>query len=192
MGVLMDDVKAFEDNHLSDNDLITLISSGKYENLQVLINRYMPYIIKTANSNANKGCDVEDLIAEGVLSVFNAVKVYDSTKSKFSTFVTLCISRAMLAQLKFATADKRIPDRLLSPLEDAEDLATLNPEQAYIDKESYESFKKSIFSTLSPLEYKVLCAFLSGESYSEIAVRLGITVKAVDNSLRRIRNKIKK
>jgi DNA-directed RNA polymerase specialized sigma24 family protein len=98
----------------------------------------------------------------------------------------------MLAQLKSASADKRIPDRLLSPLEDAEDLATLNPEQAYIDKESYESFKKSIFSSLSQLEYKVLCAFLSGESYSEIAVRLGITVKGVDNSLRRIRNKIKK
>ena len=188
----MDEIAVFGDNNLSDNELITQISSGRYENLQVLINRYMPYIIKTANSYGNQALDVEDLIAEGVLAVFNAVKVYDNTKSKFSTFVTLCISRAMLAQLKSATANKRIPDKLLSPLEEAEDLAVLNPEQAYIDKESYESFKESIFSSLSQLEYKVLCAFLSGESYSEIAKRLGITVKAVDNSLRRIRNKIKK
>lgn len=188
----MDEVTALKNDFLSDNDLIELISSGRYENLQILINRYMPYIIKTANSYANGGCEVEDLIAEGVLSVFNAVKVYDSSKSKFSTFVTLCISRAMLSQLKLASANKRIPDKLLSPLEEAEDLAMPNPEQTYIDKESYESFKKSIFSSLSQLEYKVLCAFLSGESYSEIAARLGITAKAVDNSLTRIRSKIKK
>ncbi len=188
----MDETLILQDNPLSDNELIDLISSGKYENLQVLINRYMPYIIKTANSYGNKGFEIEDLIAEGVLAVFNAVKSYDSAKSKFSTFVTLCISRAMLAQLKLASAGKRIPDKLLSPLEEAKDLAVSNPEQAYIDKESYESFKESIFSSLSQLEYKVLCAFLSGGSYSEISERLGITVKAVDNSLRRIRNKIKK
>ena len=188
----MGEIAVLQDNNLSDNELITLISSGKYENLQTLINRYMPYIIKTANSYSNSGCDVEDLIAEGVLAVFNAVKVYDSSKSKFSTFVTLCISRAMLSQLKFASAGKRIPDKLLSPLEEAEDLTDVNPEQIYIDKESYESFKESIFSSLSHMEYRVLCAFLSGESYSEIAERLGITVKAVDNSLRRIRNKIRK
>lgn len=188
----MDEVALFKDKSLSDNELIVLISSGGYENLQILINRYMPYIIKTANSYSNNGCEVEDLIAEGVLAVFNAVKVYDSSKSKFSTFVTLCISRAMLSQLKLASADKRIPDKLLSPLEEAEDLTVQNPEQTYIDKESYESFKADIFSSLSQLEYKVLCAFLSGESYSEIAERLGITVKAVDNSLTRIRNKIKK
>ena len=188
----MDEITVLQNDFLSDNEIIALISSGKYENLQILINRYMPYIIKTANGYANAGCEAEDLIAEGVLAVFNAVKVYDSTKSKFSTFVTLCISRAMLSQLKLASANKRIPDKLLSPLEEAKDLAMPNPEQAYIDKESYESFKESIFSSLSQLEYKVLCAFLSGESYSEIAERLGITVKAVDNSLTRIRNKIKK
>lgn len=181
-----------ESNNLSDDELINGISSGNYENLQLLIDRYMPYIIKTADGFKESGCDVEDMIAEGILAVFTAVKAFDSSKAKFSTFVSLCISRAISAMSKSASAGKRIPGRLITSLEESQVCVEKNPEEIYIGKESYESFKKNVFSSLSDMECRVLSAFLSGASYADIASRLGISVKSVDNSLRRIRTKLKK
>jgi len=181
-----------ENKNLSDDDLICLISSGNYEYLQILINRYMPYILKTVKGFGDLGCDTEDLIQEGVLAVFSAVKAYDASKAKFSTFVTLCINRSIMSQVKNATALKRIPENMILPIEDISAVDNDSPESIYINKESYERFKANIGSALSELEYKVLCAFVAGESYSDIAKRYGISAKSVDNSLKRIRNKLKK
>lgn len=181
-----------ESKRMSDDELIKGISSGNYENLQPLIDRYMPYIIKTADGFKASGCDVEDMIAEGVLAVFTAVKSYDSSKAKFSTFVPLCISRAISAMSKSAAAGKRIPSRLIAPLEEADVYGEDSPEEIYIGKESYESFKRNVFSSLSDMECRVLSEFLSGKPYADIAEELGVSVKSVDNSLRRIRAKLKK
>lgn len=178
----------------SDEEIVLGLSTGNYADIQIIINRYMPLIIKTVSQYNCGTVDAEDLIQEGVIAIFTAVKAYDPQKSKFSTFVSHCISRAILAPLKSSGAAKRIPNGLISPLDDADagvaDIS--NPESIYISKESYENFKADILDSLSSLEYKVLCAFLAGDSYSKIAADLGISVKSVDNSLRRIRTKLKK
>lgn len=183
-----------ECENLSDEEIVVRLSSGRYAEIQVLINRYMPLIIKTVSRYNNCGIDAEDLIQEGVIAVFSAVKAYDPERSKFSTFVSICITRAIMAQIKNVGASKRIPDSLISPLDDANTNAVdiSDPESIYISKESYVRFKENICSTLSELEYKVFCAFVSGDSYSKIATDLGISVKSVDNSLRRIRTKLRK
>lgn len=178
--------------NLTDNQLIELINSGEYKYLQFLINRYMPYIISVASRYNAGGLDTEDFIQEGILAIFSAVKSFDSEKASFKTFVTLCIDRAMYTALSKATgAAKHIPDSLISPIDDIELADTNSPESIIIEKENYDALANSIKKELSDFEYRILCEFLSGKSYADIAETLQVTVKSVDNALRRIRTKIK-
>jgi len=180
-----------ENKEMSDTEVISRIRTGDYEYLQVLIDRYMPLIISTAKSFEDSDFEVEDLIAEGIVTVFSAVKAYDENKSKFSTFLSVCLKRGMISEIKASSAQKRIPESMITSIDDIEVKGGENPEDVYIDKESYASFKENIVSGLSPLEYKVLEAFLEGDTYADISEKLNISLKSVDNSLKRIRNKIK-
>ena len=178
---------------LSDNELVTLINRGEYSCLQILINRYMPYIISAASHYKASGFDTEDFIQEGILAIFSAVKTFDSTKASFKTFVSLCINRAMSSALsRVVGAAKHIPDGLISPIDDVELADHNSPESILIEKESYSDLEYTIKSELSGFEYQVLCEFLSGKSYADIAKALNVTAKSVDNALSRIRSKIKK
>ena len=178
-------------SNLPDAELVKYVNAGRYEYLQILINRYMPFILKVAKKYSVSGLEPEDLIQEGILAVFSAVKAYDSEKSKFSTFVALCVNRAIMGQFKATCTVSRIPDVLITPIDDVEITDLNNPETIVIDKESYERFKDKICENLSKLEFKVLKDFIDGYSYADIAQRLSISVKSVDNSLKRIRSKLK-
>ncbi len=180
-----------ENKILSDNDIISKLLPDNYEYLQVIIDRYMPLVISTAKSFDGFGVDTEDLIAEGVLAIFSAVKVFDSSKAKFSTFVSVCIKRAMLTQIKSATAQKRIPESMITSVDELQ-IDGDNPEDIIIDKENYDSFLNSLTASLSELEYKVLSLFLDGNTYADISNKLDISLKSVDNSLKRVREKIRK
>lgn len=178
--------------NISDNQLIELINSGEYKYLQLLINRYMPYIISTASNYNAGGFDTEDFIQEGILAIFSAVKTYDSSKASFKTFVSICITRAMSSALARASgAAKHIPESLISSIEDVELADMSSPESILIEKENYTDLAETIKKESSDFEYKVLCEFLSGKSYTDIAKTLGVSDKSVDNALRRIRSKIK-
>lgn len=178
--------------NLTDNQLVELINKGEYKYLQLLINKYTPYIISVASKYDVAGLDVEDFIQEGILAIFSAVKAYDSEKASFKTFVCLCINRAMSAAVQRAVGSaKHIPDGLIMPIDDIELTDTNSPENILIEKEDYNDLAHTLKNDLSKLEYKVLVEFLSGKSYIDIAATLGITPKAVDNALSRIRAKIK-
>ena len=181
-----------ESKNLSDNEIISRINEGKYEFLQVLIDRYMPLILSKAKFLGGSGVEIDDLIAEGIMGVFSAVKSFDAGKSKFSTFVSLCVERAMLGEIRTASSKKQIPGNMITSIYDVELESGENPEDIYINKESFRSLKENIVSGLSDMENKVLSLFLEGNTYSEIAEKLGVSVKSVDNSLLRIRNKIKR
>ena len=179
--------------NLSDNELVALINSGEYKYLQELINRYMPYVISVASKYNASGFDTDDFIQEGTLAIFSAVKNFDSQKASFKTFVTLCINRAMTSALtRVAGAAKHIPEGLITPIDDVELLDMNNPESILIEKEDYNDLEHTIKNELSDFEYQVLCEFLNGKSYADIAEALLVPTKAVDNALRRIRSKIKK
>ena len=181
-----------ESKKMSDNEIISRINEGKYEYLQILIDRYMPLILSKAKTFGDFGVDIDDLIAEGIMGVFSAVKSFDTEKSKFSTFVSLCIERAMAGLIRKASRKKQIPSNMITSIYDVELESNDNPEDIYINKESFDSLKENIISGLSDMESKVLSLFLEGNTYSEIALKLGISAKSVDNSLLRIRNKIKR
>ena len=177
---------------LTDNCLISYINSGKYEYLTQLINRYMPYIIKISDKYRGSGIDVEDLIQEGTLALFFAVKSYDQTKSSFSSFASICINRSIVSSLRSYYAAHHVPENLISPLDDVVLFDDNSPENILIEKEAFDSFADTIKKNLSKLEYNVFYEFLSGSSYAEISDKLNITVKSVDNALKRIRIKLKK
>lgn len=176
----------------SDNELVVLINNGEYKYLQILINRYMPYVISVASHYNASGLDVEDFIQEGILAVFSAVKTYDESKAGFKTFVCLCINRAMSSAVARACGNaKHIPENLITPIDEIELADTSDPESIFIEKESFSDLEHTIKKDLSKLEYQVLVEFLNGKTYVDIAASLGITTKSVDNALRRIRSKIK-
>ncbi len=178
--------------NFTDNQLVALINNGEYKCLQLLINRYMPYIISVASRYNAGGLDTEDFIQEGILAIFSAVKVYDEQKASFKTFVSLCINRAMSAAFARAVGKaKHIPDGLIFPIDDFELADASDPESILIQKESYDDLEHTIKKDLSKFEYRVLSEFLDGKSYAQIAEVLGVSVKSVDNALRRIRTKIK-
>lgn len=185
---------SFVDNYrnLSDQEIVAHINAGEYELFPVIIHRYLSAIRFYASEFSGAGCDADDLIQEGTMALYSAVKGYQPQRASFSTFASTCIRRAMIGQLKSAGRKRRIPGELISSLDEGVEIADSNsPEKIFFDKESYKSLTDSIRLELSELEYKVLLSFLSGKNYASVAAEVGISVKSVDNSLRRIRAKLK-
>ncbi|MBQ8203377.1 MAG: sigma-70 family RNA polymerase sigma factor [Clostridia bacterium] len=174
---------------LPDDELVKLIREGEYQHLQTLINRYMPYINSVAVRFGQ--FESEDLIQEGRMAVFSAAEGYNGEKASFSTFVKLCINRAVGDYVKAFSVKKRIPQKLITSIDDLELSVDENPEKLVIDKESYDLLSKKLKERLSVLEYKVLREFLSGANYRQAAEKLGISQKSYDNALKRIRGKLK-
>lgn len=176
--------------NLSDEEIVFDVKSGNYELLNVIISRYNPTIFYYINTYC-KDC-AEDAVQEATLALYSAVKTYDAKKASFSTFANLCIKRAVLDYLKFNRRKKNIPDELISSIEEVEVIDSNSPEKIFFDKIDYKNLAETIKLELSALEYSVLQLYLAGERYCDIAKKLSITEKAVDNSLLRIRKKLKK
>lgn len=176
--------------NLSNNDIIKLINQGNYQLFQVIIERFYPTILYYTKKYCPEDCQ-EDAIQEANLAIYSAVKSFDESKASFSTFASLCIKRAVISVLKAGQRKKDIPDELLLSIEDTEIIDSNTPEKIFFEREDYNLLKDNIKLELSNLEYKVLQLQLSGESYSDIAKKLNITEKSVDNALSRIRKKLK-
>lgn len=191
LGALMSNNFLENCKNLSDNDLISLVKNGNYVYLGVVIERYTPVIEGIIAKFSDCGIDRDDLFQEATLSLFSAVKTFDSDKASFATFARLCIERALNDIVRATKAQRRVPEKMLTPLEDVVLTDEASPETILIEKENYRRLAANIKLDLSPREYNVLCLFLSDKSYADIATELNITVKSVDNTLRRIRKKLK-
>lgn len=185
-------IKNFVENYenLSDDEIVTSIKEGNYEMLKIIIDRYYP----TISFFVKKYCQAdyyEDAFQEATIALYSAVKEYEPQKSAFSTFAALCIKRSLIGVLKTKQRKKDIPEELLTSIEELVLIDSNSPEKIFFDREDYRDLADSIKLELSSLEYSVLQLFLSGESYSSIASKLNISEKSVDNSLSRIRKKLK-
>ena len=184
--------KSFVENHkkLTDNELILLINQGEYENLQILIDRYLPLIKKIAKKYCPEN-ELEDAVQEAVFGLYSAIRGFDPQKSTFVTFASLCIKRSVIDHLRKSNTQKNIPTELLTSIEDAEIPVHSSPESILLEKEAYTTLTDNIRLELSGMEYSVLQLFLESKSYKEIADIMQISEKSVDNALARIRKKIK-
>ena len=177
---------------ISENELILRIRSGEKDLFSYICTAYMPLINYYVSSLDCSEMDREDFLQVGLLALSGCVDLYDFTSSSFSTFVGVCVKRALLSELRRLFAKKQIPSSALVDINDCEIADSIDPESSFIDKENAEMLNSKIKTALSKLEYRVLTAYLTYGSYSAVAEALSVSQKDVNNALQRARKKIKK
>lgn len=192
---------------LSDEEIVELTRNGDNQALEWLIERYRNFVRSKARSYFLIGADREDIIQEGMIGLFKAIRDYKEDKlTSFRAFAEMCITRQMITAIKTATRQKHIPlnsyisldkpmyeedsDRTLLDVIEATRLT--DPELLMIHREEFKDMEYKISEILSDLEKKVLMLYLDGRSYQEIAVDLDRHVKSIDNALQRVKRKLER
>ncbi|MBQ1521024.1 MAG: RNA polymerase sporulation sigma factor SigH [Clostridia bacterium] len=203
----MSDITTPEYGSLTDEELVALAKQFDSAASDELYHRYKNIVRGKARPYFLAGADRDDLIQEGMIGLFKAIRDYNFEKNdSFRPFAEICIVRQILTAIKQATRFKHLPlnkyESLYSTVydEDSENQlmdvisisSALDPEELYIKQELSRSVEEAVNSSLTPLERAVLECFLDGLSYSEIASELDHSVKSVDNALQRIRKKLEK
>lgn len=194
-------------DELADEDIVQLAQEGDQYAVEYLVDKYKNFVRAKARSYFLIGADREDIIQEGMIGLFKAIRDYKVDKlTSFRAFAELCITRQIITAIKTATRQKHIPLNsyvsLNKPIYDEESDRTLmdilstnkitNPEEIVISREEFLFIEKKMGEILSSLEWKVLMAYLEGKSYQEIAVELKRHVKSIDNALQRVKRKLEK
>lgn len=193
---------------VSDEELIDRLRNGEERITDYICDKYKNLVRSKAKSMFILGGDNEDLIQEGMIGLFKAVRDYDSGRdASFYTFADLCISRQMYTAVQASKRQKHIPLNTYvsfygngkegereenSLLEGLVDPAELNPEELFLDKERVAYLEQVIEKELSAFEKQVLDLYMTGMSYVQIAKVLGRDEKSTDNALQRLKSKIKK
>lgn len=190
-------------NNFSDEELIEKLRAGDTEIADYIMEKYKPLVRKKTNAMYLIGGEPEDLIQEGMIGLFKAVRDYNPEKEvSFFAFAELCISRQLYSALEASNRKKHMPLNTyvsFSSQEDSEGVhlermiteQTISPEQLLIEQEGKREFFDQLEEKLSPMEKKVLYLYLEGSSYTQIAEYMEKTPKSIDNTLQRIRGKIK-
>ena len=193
---------------MSDEDIAVFCK--EQENaaaLEYLISKYRNFVRAKARSYFLIGADREDIIQEGKIGLYKAIRDFRSDKlSSFRAFAELCITRQIITAIKTATRQKHIPLNsyvsLNKPIYDEDSDRTLldilsgsrvsDPEELIISREEFMGIEEKMGEILSDLEWKVLMAYLDGKSYQEIAIELERHVKSIDNALQRVKRKLER
>ncbi|MCR5459140.1 MAG: sigma-70 family RNA polymerase sigma factor [Acetatifactor sp.] len=193
----------------SDEELIDRLRAGETEITDYLCDKYKDLVRKGARSMFILGGDTEDLIQEGMIGLFKAVRDYDSGRdASFFTFAELCINRQIYTAVQASRRKKHVPlneaislysrvdgtgdgeGRFL--LEELADDSRQDPESLLLDKERVKELEQTIEESLSPFEKQVLDLYLAQMTTSQIARILGKNEKSTDNALQRLKGKLKK
>jgi len=186
----------------SDEILLQKIKNGDETAESELFERYKDLVTKISRGYFIVGGDLEDTIQEGMIGLYKAIKSYSTNKDcSFKTFAVICIKHQIQSAIKKANTNKNRP---LSSAVSFQSFGTENldflpielvfdttPAEKVIDKENFEILKEFMKANLSEKELKVLRLYLQGYSYKEIAKTLDIPQKSIDNSLSRIKTKLK-
>jgi len=192
---------------MMDEEIVESAKEGDTEAQEYLITKYKNFVRAKARSYFLIGADREDIIQEGMIGLFKAIRDFKADKlSSFRAFAELCITRQIITAIKTATRQKHIPLNsyisLNKPIYDEESDRTLldvlsstqisDPEELIISREELGSIEDKIGEILSDLEWKVLMAYLQGKSYQEMAEELQRHVKSIDNALQRVKRKLER
>lgn len=181
----------------TDSQLACLVSNGNSAAFVELTARYMSLIRVKAAPFRGTMLEADDLCQEGLWGLLCAARTYDvSGKAAFRTYAGVCISNRIIMAYRAAASRKNSPlNNFVSLNDDGLEMdmpdSTTNPETVFMDRESVVAIQQRIQQNLSKTEQQVLILYLSGCSYHGVAAKLGITSKAVDNALQRVRLKLK-
>ncbi len=192
----------------SDETLIDRLRDGENSIVDYIMDKYKHLVRSKAKSMYILGADTEDLIQEGMIGLFKAVRDYDCGRdASFYTFAELCISRQMYTAVQASQRKKHWPLNSYVSLnsenkEQEEERLSLgellstgqggDPETLFLNKERMEYLESRIEKELSAFEKQVLDLYLTGMTYSQIAKVLGRDEKSTDNALQRVKSKIKR
>lgn len=205
-GKKAEEFNEFQD--LTDEEVILEIKDNSNSAaLDYLINKYRNFVRAKARSYFLIGADREDIIQEGMIGFYKAIRDFRNDKlSSFRVFAELCVTRQIITAIKTATRQKHIPLNsyisLNKPIYDEDSDRTLldvlsgarvsDPEELVISREEFIDIERKMEEILSDLEWKVLMSYLDGKSYQEIARELHRHVKSIDNALQRVKRKLER
>lgn len=193
---------------LKDEDVIGLVRQGDALAQDFLINKYKTFVKTKARAYFLIGADREDIIQEGMIGLYKAIRDYQNKKNaSFKSFAELCINRQLITAIKAAGRQKHIPlnssvslnktvyedegeNTYIDMLESSE--AVTSPETIFIGIENRNFIIENIMEVLSSFEKKVLNLYLQGKTYSEIASITDKSEKSIDNALQRVKKKTEK
>ena len=196
---------SYED--MPDEEVAELARGFDGDAQEYLLNKYKNFVRAKARSYFLIGADREDIVQEGMIGLYKAIRDFRATKlTSFRAFAELCITRQIITAIKTATRQKHKPLNsyvsLNKPVYDEESDRTLidiissgkisNPEDIIIGKEDFTTIETKMGKMLSPLEMQVLQKYIEGKSHFEVAEELKRSVKSVDNALQRVKNKLEK
>ena len=187
----------------TDEELICRLRDGEETIMDYIMKKYKNLVRKNAQNMYILGAEEQDLIQEGMIGLFKAVRDFKTEKEvSFFAFAEICITRQLYSALEASNRKKHIPlntyvsfsnqtDYESVLLEQMITQQTISPEQMMIEQEGIKEFFEKLDKKLSPMERKVLYLYLEGHSYTQIAEILSKPAKAIDNTLQRIRAKVK-
>lgn len=190
-----------------DEELVKMVQEGNTQALDYLLTKYKNFVKAKSRSYFLIGADREDIIQEGMIGLYKAIRDYrDDKLSTFKAFAELCITRQMITAIKTATRQKHIPLNsyvsLDKPIYDEESERTLmdvisctrktDPEVLLINREQFNDIEDKMSEILSDLERQVLQHYLDGRTYQEISIDLNRHVKSIDNALQRVKRKLER
>lgn len=190
---------------MEDEEIAFLAQQGDEDASAFLLNKYKNFVRSKAHSYFLVGADHEDIVQEGMLGLYKAIRDYREERlSSFRAFAELCITRQIITAIKTATRQKHIPLNsyisLNKPIYEEDSDRTLldviteegmsNPEEMFIDREDLSFIEGRIGQMLSPLEKQVLVRYMEGKTYVQISDEMGRHVKSIDNALQRIKRKL--
>ena len=188
--------KSFD--NVSDEELIMRFRAGETSIEDYLMEKYKGLVRQKARAMFLIGGDTDDLIQEGMIGLFKAVRDFQpGREAAFATFAGVCIDRQLYSAIQSSNRQKHIPLNSYVSLNQEEEgspiweLSVENPESIVIDQENARDLQQKFMGFLSPMERKVLDLYLRGEGYVEIARILNKSPKSIDNALQRIRSKIR-
>ena len=183
-------------------DLIPLAQRGDEQAMEALLKAYKPKVTAICREYFLVGAAFDDLIQEGMIGLYKAIKAYEPGKVTLNAFASLCIHRQLQTAVKNANRKKNSPLNKYLPInfeDNDEDEQSSNivivddtsdVEKNYIDKEMHAIVISKVKDLLTDEQFKLLKLFLSGESYVQISNNLNIPVKKVDNLLQSIKKKL--
>lgn len=194
---------------LTDEEILTCIETGEKAAIDYLMDKYKDVVRKKAKALYLIGGDKEDLIQEGMIGLYKAMRDFQKDKGiSFFSFADLCISRQMYTAIKHSNTKKNQPLNNYISIDISDDIESnekkdftilsdtllqdqsLGPEETFIDQETVTYIRNQLNSVLSPMEQEVLSLYLKNKNYTDIAEILKKEPKAVDNALQRIKKKL--
>ncbi|MBQ9090896.1 MAG: RNA polymerase sporulation sigma factor SigH [Anaerotignum sp.] len=192
-----------------DEELVLMAQNGDDAAQEYLLDKYKSLVRAKSRAYFLIGADSEDIIQEGMIGLYKAVRDYNEEKNaSFRSFAELCVNRQMITAIKAATRQKHQPLNsyvsLNKPVYEEESEQTymdflqsssdslLNPEALLIGQENKSFLEDQMVKNLSSFETRVLVLYLQGRSYFEIAHVLDKPEKSIDNALQRVKKKLEK